>query len=233
MRLSNTFRIDRPPAEVFDAFLDIERIAGCMPGSKLLGQPEKDVYDGEVKVKVGPLGVAYSGQLKLLSAEKDDLRLTMRATGREKHGAGNADAHVVAQLSDQDGGTLVEIATDLNIRGKVAQFGRGVIGEVTDGIIAQFAKNVEAMLIGGQAPDVAGSEPRTAAGLGSEGPRTQAAPETAGGENLDAWALIVRPMLQRHAGAITSIAVSAVAAYLGARAGARKGSRHTSTRFHD
>ena len=232
MRLSNTFRIDRPPAEVFDAFLDIERIAGCMPGSKLLGQPEKDVYDGEVKVKVGPLGVAYSGQLKLLSVEKDDLRLTMRATGREQHGAGNADAHVVAQLSDQDGGTLVEIATDLSIRGKVAQFGRGVIGEVTDGIIAQFAKNVEAMLIGGQA-DVAGSELRTGAGLGSEGSHTQAAPDTVGGENLDAWALIVRPMLQRHAGAITSVAASAVAAYLGARAGARKGSRHTSTRFHN
>ena len=232
MRLSNTFRIDRPPAEVFDAFLDIERIAGCMPGSKLLGQPEKDVYDGEVKVKVGPLGVAYSGQLKLLSAEKDDLKLTMRATGREKHGAGNADAHVVAQLSEQDGGTLVEIATDLSIRGKVAQFGRGVIGEVTDGIIAQFAKNVEAMLIGGHAPAApAGSPPRTEAGLGSGRPRAYAEPEAAGGENLDAWALIVRPMLQRHAGTITSVAVLAVAAYVGARAGTRRGSRRT--RHHD
>lgn len=231
MRLTNNFRIDRPPAEVFDAFLDIERIAGCMPGSKLLGQPEPDVYDGEVKVKVGPLGVAYAGQLKLLSAEKADLKLTMRAAGREKHGAGNADAYVVAQLSDQDGGTLVEIVTDLSIRGKVAQFGRGVIGEVTDRIIAQFASNVEAMLIGGQTPEPASSGSHTAAAFESGDRRAHAKPETADGENLDAWALIVRPMLQRHAGAITSAAISALAAYLGARAGARRGSRRT--RQHD
>lgn len=213
MKLSNSFSIDRPPAEVFDAFLDIERVATCMPGSRLLGQPDPDTYEGEVKVKVGPLGVAYSGQLRLLDVDRHELRLTMRAKGREQHGAGNADAHVVAQLTAQDGGTLVEIDTELDVRGKVAQFGRGVIGEVTDGIMTTFARNVEQMLVSGGATAQAAptaTEPSTA-----ERP-----------DDLDVWRLILRPMLQRHAGSIATVAFSGLAAYVGARAGASRGHRN-------
>lgn len=230
MKLANSFRIARPPAEVFDAFLDIERIATCMPGSRLLGQPAKDTYEGEVKVKVGPLGVAYSGQLILLSAERDALTLTMRAKGREQHGAGNADAHVVAQLSEDNGETLVEIVTDLSIRGKVAQFGRGVIGEVTDGIIAKFAKNVEEMLTTG------GSGEPLADTSVPGGNATAGAPfagtEAVGGESLDAWGLIVLPMLKRHAGTVVPAVLAGITAYLGARAGARSDTHRRASRYH-
>lgn len=212
MKLTNAFRIERPASEVFEAFLDVERVATCMPGARLTGHPSDDTYDGEVSVKVGPLGVSYAGQLKLLEVEHAERRLTMRAKGREQRGAGNADAYVVAQVRDDGGGTLVEIDTELNIRGKVAQFGRGVIGEVTDGVMQTFASNVADLLSGKRAP---APEPSPTSAPTAE---THAEPD----QNLDAWRLLVRPMLQRHAGQIATVACAGVAAYIGARLGARR-----------
>lgn len=228
MKLSNQFTIDRPAREVFDAFLDVERIATCMPGSRLLGQPEPGTYEGEVKIKVGPLGVAYTGHFSVLDADAEQLRLTMRAKGREQRGAGNADAHIAAWLSERDGGTLVQIDTDLSIRGKVAQFGRGVIGEVTDGIMQTFSHNVEQMLVSGGMPSLApvppddtASSPAAAASAPANQAPLREAPADQAVSELDAWRLIVRPMLARHAGSITTVALAGVAAYVGARAGAR------------
>lgn len=231
MQLSNSFTIGRPPAEVFEAFLDVERIASCMPGSKLLGQSDENTYDGEVSVKVGPLSVAYSGTISMLEIDREQMTLTMRAKGREKRGAGNADAYVVAQLRAQDGGTHVQIDTELNIRGKVAQFGRGAIADVTDGIMQTFAQNVEQLLSGASAPPPAapstvGAPAGGSIGEGAGGPRAGETrtigpdADTAGGD-LDAWSLIIRPMLGRYARDIVTVAASALAAYVGARAGAR------------
>ncbi len=205
MKLTNSFRIDRPAAEVFATFLDIERVATCIPGSKVLGQSGEDTYDGEVRVKVGPLGVVYAGQLRVLEADRDRLRLTMRAKGREQQGAGNADAHVVAQLSEVDGATVVDIDSDLSIRGKVAQFGRGVIADVSAGIMQTFATNVESMLVNGAPAQAA--EPAARAG---------------DVEGLDAWGLFVQPLLRRHVASIATVACSGLAAYLGARLGGRR-----------
>lgn len=212
MKLTNSFRIDRPADEVFEAFLDVERVATCMPGARLTGQPADDTYEGEVAVKVGPLGVAYAGQLTVLEVDRGERRLTMRAKGREKRGAGNADAYVVAHVRDDGGGTFVEIDTELSIRGKVAQFGRGVIGEVTDGVMQTFASNVADLLAGKPTPETTptGASPTTT--------EPAAAPD----QSLDAWGLIVRPMLQRHAGQIATVAFAGVAAYIGARMGARR-----------
>lgn len=206
MKLTNSFRIERPAAEVFDAFLDVERVATCMPGARLTGHPADDTYDGEVAIKVGPLGVAYAGQLKVLEVETSERCLTMRAKGREQRGAGNADAYVVAHVREDGGGALVEIETELNIRGKVAQFGRGVIGEVTDGVMCEFAANVAGLLSGRP------TEPAT----------TTASEPTAPEPSLDAWRLLVRPLLQRHASDIATVALAGVAAYVGARMGSRR-----------
>ena len=203
-----------------------------LPGSRLLGEPQPGTYEGEVKVKVGPLGVAYTGQFIVLEADEAARVLTMRAKGREQKGAGNADAHIVASMREDGGGTLVEIDTDLSIRGKVAQFGRGVIGDVTDEIMQAFASNVEQMLSGRGAPSpvaapTASAQPSGGAQPTAEGgpvPTAEAAPASVGGE-LDAWSLIVRPMLQRHAGSVAQVVVAGIAAYLGARAGARAGTR--------
>jgi carbon monoxide dehydrogenase subunit G len=190
----------------------------------MLGEPTPGTYEGEVKVKVGPLGVAYTGEFTVLDADKDALKLTMRGKGREQRGAGNADAHIVAQLSDQNGGTLVQIDTDLSIRGKVAQFGRGVIGEVTDGIMQTFARNVETMLTEGGAS--APSAPAAVASTSTDAPTSEPAAGFSGAEGeddntLDAWGLVVRPLLTRHTASLVTIALSAVGAYIGARLGAR------------
>lgn len=237
MKLSNAFTIARPVEEVYDAFLDIERIATCMPGSRLLGQQEPGTYEGEVRVKVGPLGVAYTGHFTILEEDREQHQLRMRAKGREQRGAGNADAHIVATLNQNGTGTVVNIDTELDIRGKVAQFGRGVIGEVTDGIMQNFAQNVEQMLTG--EPATAGLTPgqttEDSTGPASSRPvqvsepaahaQTTGAQSAAQVSELDAWRLVIRPMLQRHAGSIATVAFSGVAAYFGARAGARAGSR--------
>ncbi|WP_408899869.1 SRPBCC family protein (plasmid) [Nocardioides sp. R1-1] len=234
MQLSNSFTIDRPLAEVYQAFLQVERIATCMPGSTLLGQPEPGTYEGEVKVKVGPLGVTYAGQFVILDADEAAHRLTMRAKGREKRGAGNADAHIVATLSESPAGTVVQVDADLDIRGKVAQFGRGVIGEVTDGIMQTFARNLEDLLrsggVSGPAPATSGgaTAPPDVLAAAAAAPGPAPAPEPAAapaGAELDAWALIVRPMLQRHGAGIASVVLSGLAAWVGARAGARSGAR--------
>lgn len=227
MKLSNSFTIDRPSTDVFAAFLDIERVASCMPGSRVTAHPEPDTYEGEVKVKVGPLGVAYTGKFKILEVDHDQLRLTMRAKGRELHGAGNADAHIIAQLSEELGRTLVAIDTELGIRGKVAQFGRGVIGEVTDGIMETFARNVEQMLVSG------GSSTTTGADLPAPSPDVDQARAVASAvpaapaasADLDVWRMIVRPMLLRHLRDLGTVAASGVAAYLGARIGASRPDR--------
>ena len=234
MQLSKSFTIDRPLSEVYQAFLEVERIATCMPGSTLLGQPEPGTYEGEVKVKVGPLSVTYAGQFVILDADENAHRLTMRAKGREKRGAGNADAHIVATLSESEAGTVVQIDTDLDIRGKVAQFGRGVIGEVTDGIMQAFAGNLEELLRSGSTgldtppPRVSAARatPSSGAGAADRDTAVTASPTApAAASELDAWSLIVRPMLLRHGTSIATVAFSGLAAWLGARAGARSASR--------
>lgn len=246
MQLSNAFTIARPVQEVYDAFLDIDRIATCMPGSTLLGQSGEDTYDGEVKVKVGPLSVAYTGQFMILERDPAAHTLIMRAKGREKRGAGNADAHIVATLTEEADVTTVHLATELNVRGKIAQFGGGAIGDVTDSIMQTFAANVEQMLVSGGVAASGPAAPASAAAAvqpsGQEAAAGAPVPARAAGagstatstagvdsDGLDAWGLIVKPMLQRHStsivtvvASIVTVAMSGLAAYVGARRGVRR-----------
>jgi carbon monoxide dehydrogenase subunit G len=147
MKLTNEVRLAEDPDTVFEALLDVGKLASCMPGSKLLGQ-DGDTYRGEVQVKIGPLGVAYTGTVRFLETDPTNRTAVLKATGREQNGQGNADAHVVAKVLPEGSGTRIAIETDLMVRGKVAQFGRGVIGEVSQRLIGQFAENVEKMLAG-------------------------------------------------------------------------------------
>jgi len=218
MKLSHTFQIGRPVGEVFDVFLDIERVASCMPGSRLTGMVDDSTFEGEVKIRVGPLAVVYEGQAKFVDVDKDVRRLTLRANGREKRGAGNADALITAQLREHCNGTEVVIDTDLSIRGKVAQFGRGAIGEVAGGIMQQFAHNVETLLAGGGGPTAvtAGPRPVVAQASAAQAP----AGDAAGADSvaLDAWSMIVLPLVRRAMPAVGTVLASGVASYLGARA---------------
>ena len=215
MKLSNTFQIDRPVDEVFDVFLDIERVATCMPGSRLTGMVDDSTFEGEVKIKVGPLAVAYNGQATFVDIDNDARRLTLRAKGREKRGAGNADALIGVQLRAHGGGTGVVIDTDLSIRGKVAQFGRGAIGEVAGGLMQQFAHNVETLLAGGGGPTAATAAPRPV--VAQTAPAEVAPAESADSAALDGWSLIVLPLVRKALPTVGTVLASGVASYLGAR----------------
>lgn len=228
MKLTHSFTIARPIDQVYAAFLDVERIATCMPGSRLTGTDADGNHTGEVRIKVGPLGVAYAGTFRILEADAQAHRLVMRARGREASGAGNADARIIAALTESGGGTDISVETDLDIRGKVAQFGRGVIGEVTEEILGTFVRNVEAMLAGpgsGAAVTAPPAAPRAVAATGTPAATTPTAPradEPAEVPGLDAWSLIVRPMLARHVTELLTVAAAGIAAYLGARLGSRR-----------
>lgn len=160
MELKNEFRVGVPVAQAWNLLTDIERIAPCMPGAELY-EVEDDEYHGSVKVKVGPITAQYRG--KAFFVERDDTayRAVLRAEGRDNRGQGNANATITAQLTDDGNGTRVELSTDLAISGKVAQFGRGVLGDVSVKLLNQFVDCLESDVLAGvtasSAPESAGA----------------------------------------------------------------------------
>jgi len=117
-----------------------------MPGAVLTGS-EGDTHEGKVKVKVGPVTAEYKGSAEFVSKDDDAYRAELSAKGRDTRGAGNAEAVVVAQLTEEGGGTKVSIDTELKVSGKVAQFGRGVMADVSKKLIGQFAECLEQRIL--------------------------------------------------------------------------------------
>jgi len=146
MELKNQFRVSVPIGEAWAVLTDLERVAPCMPGAEL-EEIDGQEYRGVVKVKVGPITAQYKGAAWF--AEKDDAahRAVLRAEGRDTRGQGNASATVTATATPDDGGTSVTIVTDLAITGKVAQFGRSIMGDISTKLLGEFAERLEADLV--------------------------------------------------------------------------------------
>ena len=138
MQITDTFHVDVPVEQAWDVLLDVERIAPCMPGAQLQ-EVEGDEYRGIVKVKVGPITAQYKGAARIIEADVETRRIVIKAEGRDTRGQGNAAATVTASLRPDATGTEVGIDTDLHVTGKVAQFGRGVMADVSAKLLAQFA----------------------------------------------------------------------------------------------
>ncbi|MEU8634335.1 SRPBCC family protein [Amycolatopsis sp. NPDC048633] len=138
MRLDHEFTVPAPIGEVWQAVVDPERVAPCMPGATLT-KVEGDKFSGTVKVKLGPISLLYKGNGEFL--EKDDAahKVTIKASGKDSRGSGTAAATVTLTLTEAEGGTHGTVATDLSITGKPAQFGRGLISEVGGKILDTFA----------------------------------------------------------------------------------------------
>jgi uncharacterized protein len=154
VELNNQFRVAVPAATVWEMLTDVERVAPCLPGATLLSV-DGDDFTGAVKVKVGPITVSYNGIAAFQEKDATAQRMVLRANGKETRGNGNAAAVVTAQLEDEGAATTVVITTDLTISGKAAQFGRGVLADVSTNLIAQFARSLEAELLGGSPPSLA------------------------------------------------------------------------------
>ena len=158
MELNDSFEVAHPVGAVWEVITDVERIAPCLPGAQLTGS-DGDVHEGLVKVKVGPITSQYKGKASF--TERDDAahRLLMSASGRDTRGAGNASAEITVSLEAvTEASTRVSVHTDLTITGKVAQFGRGVLADVSRKLMGQFAGNLAELV----AADVASSEPEAA-----------------------------------------------------------------------
>ncbi len=157
MDLTNDFHVSVPIDKAWAVLTDLERVAPCMPGAELQ-EVEGDEYRGIVKVKVGPISAQYKGTARFLEKDDEQHRAVLLAEGRDTRGQGNASATVTAiATADTDGdGTTVTIVTDLSITGKVAQFGRSVMGDVSAKMLGEFAERLEAdVLSQGAAPAAA------------------------------------------------------------------------------
>lgn len=145
MQLTNSIPVKASPDDVFTLMNDVERVASCMPGAALEGQ-DGDTWKGSVKVKVGPITAAYAGTVRFLEVDSEHRRLRVHARGADTHGSGDAEAEVVLDVLGAPEGALLQLATDLVIRGKIAQFGKGAIGAVSERILRQFAQNLAGLL---------------------------------------------------------------------------------------
>lgn len=145
MKIENEFTVDASIQDAWALLTDIPAIAPCLPGAKLTDS-DGDVHEGTVTVRVGPMTAKYNGTVEFASRDDDAHRAQLKASGRDARGAGTAEAMITAQLSEVDGGTRVEIETDLVISGKVAQFGKGVMVDVSEQMLGQFADCIGAKL---------------------------------------------------------------------------------------
>ena len=146
MELSNEFEVPVPIEQAWAILTDIERIAPCLPGAQLQ-EVEGDKYRGIVKIKVGPITAQYKGQAVMVIKDDENHRAELEATGRDTRGAGNASAAIKAELTARGDVTHVSVVTDLTVTGKVAQFGRGVLADVSAKLLDQFVNNLEATVL--------------------------------------------------------------------------------------
>lgn len=147
MQLTSAIRIGRPAPEVLDALLDPGKVAACLPGSRLIGEVAEGTYAGELRVRIGPVHAVYAGTVHLDEADRVAGTATLSASGRERSGQGSADANVTLRVVPHGATTArVLISADLMIRGTVAQYAPGAIGDVGQRLVEQFAGNVEQLL---------------------------------------------------------------------------------------
>jgi len=165
MEIDNSFRVDVPVDVAWRVLLDLERIAPCLPGAALQ-EIEGDEYRGVVKVKVGPITAQYKGTAKFESVDDVTHTAVLVANGRDTRGQGNASATIKLVLLSDGGGTRVDVDTDLSITGKVAQFGRGVMADVSTKLLAQFVENLERDVLTGDVVDLTAPEEPAVASAG-------------------------------------------------------------------
>jgi carbon monoxide dehydrogenase subunit G len=158
IELNNSFTVPVPPDVAWKVLLDVARIAPCMPGATV-ESVDGDVVTGGIKVKVGPVQLTYRGTATFTERDESARTMLVQASGKETRGAGTASATVKASLTPaDDGATLVEMHTSMNVTGRPAQFGRGVMVEVGGKLVDKFADNLATLLAADGAADAPAEE---------------------------------------------------------------------------
>jgi carbon monoxide dehydrogenase subunit G len=197
MRIRNEVEVAAPPEKLFEVLADVRQVAPCLPGATL-EERDGDAYSGQLEVEVGPITARYRGQLRFEELDKEQLRAVMVASGREVEGQGGAEATITAAIAGSDSESVLKLDTDLQVRGRAAQFGRGVLANVSQRLVEEFARNLEETVLGSVRPPAA---ERT---FGAEEGAAAPAEEP---ELLDARGLLVPPMLERAGLALVGFAL--------------------------
>jgi carbon monoxide dehydrogenase subunit G len=198
VQLTNTVLVEAAPDAVFALISDVQRVASCMPGAALEGR-DGDAWRGTVKVKVGPITAAYAGTVRFLEVDTEKRVLRVHASGADTHGSGDAEAEVFLEVVPDADGARLDLATDLVIRGKIAQFGKGAIATVSDRILQQFAQNLGNLLLSPGGADTAAAP---------------APPVSAAPAELNGLSLIAGPLLKKYGPVIAAFAFGLVPGWL-------------------
>ena len=220
MQLTNTVPIKASPDDVFALMNDVERVASCMPGAALDGQ-DGDTWRGRVKIRVGPISASYAGTVRFLEIDAEKRRLRVHARGTDTHGSGDAEAEVSLDILAAPEGALLQLSTDLVIRGKIVQFGKGAIVTVSDRILQQFARNLGSLLdqdraVGAASP---GASPTTTSTSVSAPAAAQ--PALAQDSDLDGLAMLLGPRAAKYGLVAGAFAFGVLEGWLLGRLGAQ------------
>lgn len=212
MQLTNSVPIKASPDDVFALMNDVERVASCMPGAALDGQ-DGDTWRGRVKIRVGPISASYAGTVRFLEIDAEKRRLRVHARGTDTHGSGDAEAEVSLDILAAPEGALLQLSTDLVIRGKIVQFGKGAIVTVSDRILQQFARNLGSLLDQERA---AGTTP-----VASPIAPAVAQPAVAQDADLDGLAMLLGPQAAKYGLVAGAFALGVLEGWLLGRLGAQ------------
>ena len=164
MHIDSTFSVVAPISQVWDTLMDFERVAGCLPGAKILNKLSEDAYQVGMTVKLGPVTMQYRGLLNVIERNASEHRAVLGGKAQETRGQGTAEATVTLTLAEDGAATRGSVSADLALSGKAAAMGKGVIGSVTEQMMSLFANNLQAMLAEGAPPlPEAPAEPAPAA----------------------------------------------------------------------
>ena len=171
MKIENSFEVDAPPEAAWALLMDVPRVIPCMPGATLAETVDDDHWKAKLAVKLGPISLSFDADVTRESADVATRHAVLATSARESRGRGSANATIASTLAETDGGTRVDIVTDLTLTGPVAQYGRGMVQSVAGQLTAQFATCLQKQLA---APAPAAE---VAAGNGAAAPAAAAAPE--------------------------------------------------------
>jgi uncharacterized protein len=139
LRIESSFEVPAPVERVWAHLLDVERVVVCMPGAELTQKVDEENFKGKVTVKLGPVSLVWAGSVTMDEVDEAARKVVLKAKAMEQRGKGSANATVTSTLQHTDGVTIVTVVQDLNISGQAAQFGRGMLEEVTGKLTRQFA----------------------------------------------------------------------------------------------
>jgi uncharacterized protein len=152
VRIENEFMVNAPVRQAWETMLDLERVAPCLPGASI-EEAANEEYQGTMAIKLGPISARYRGTVRVEEADEENHRAALKANGKETRGQGSASATITCTLNEENGATRVHVESDVQVTGRVAQFGRGIMQDVATELMDRFSTCVEQEIVGGGAEE--------------------------------------------------------------------------------